>query len=128
MMNFRKVGWDEEESLAVEQENSKKSSFKLSKKERADLVKERSKELNPLKKKRENLEKKILKSEKDLEEKSNEVISLSSGGEGKKISQLSKEINELEGFIEVSYEEFFELETKIDECEKRFNNLLNREG
>jgi len=58
----------------------------------------------------------------------NEIISLSTGGEGKKISQLSKEISDLESLIESSYEEFFDIEAKIDECEKRFESQLNKDG
>ncbi len=125
---LEKIGWDEEDSSHVNSEKTKKNDWKLSKKERAELIKERSKELNPLKKKREQLEKEIHENEKGLEAKNSEIISLSTGGEGKKISQLSKEINDLESLIENSYEEFFDLEAKIDECEKRFESQLNKGG
>ena len=125
---LEKIGWDEEDSSHVNNEKAKKNDWKLSKKERAELIKEKSKELNPLKKKREQLEKEIHENEKGLEAKNSEIILLSRGGEGKKISQLSKEINDLESLIENSYEEFFDLEAKIDECEKRFESQLNKGG
>ncbi len=125
---LEKIGWDEEDNSHLNSDKNKKNSWKLSKKERAELIKKRSKELNPLKKKREQLEKEIHENEKSLELKNNEIISMSASGEGKKISHLSKEINDLETRIEASYEEFFDLETKIDECEKRFEFQLSKDG
>ena len=125
---LEKIGWDEEDGSQFSSEKPKKTNWKLSKKERAEIIKERSKELNPLKKKREQLERDIHENEKGLEAKNSEIISLSAGGEGKKISQLSREISDLESLIEISYEEFFDLEAKIDECEKRFESQLNKDG
>ena len=49
---LEKIGWMKRMVLNLVPKKPKKTNWKLSKKERAEIIKERSKELNPLKKKK----------------------------------------------------------------------------
>jgi ATP-binding cassette subfamily F protein 3 len=125
---LEKIGWEEEHGNGSNLENNKKSSWKNLKKLRAEIVKERSKILGPLKKESEKIEEEICNFEELLEEKNSEIIALSSGGEGKKISFLSKEVKELEIKVEQSFSRLEELSELIEKYTYEFENQLDEIG
>jgi ATP-binding cassette subfamily F protein 3 len=125
---LEKIGWEEERANGSNLDNNKKSSWKNLKKLRAEIIKERSKILGPLKKESEKIEEEICNLEELLEEKNSEIIALSSGGEGKRISFLSKEVNELETKVEESFSRLEELSELIEKYTHEFEGQLDEIG
>ena len=109
-------------------ENNKKSSWKNNKKLRAEIIKERSRILGPLKKESEKVEEDICAFETLLSKKNEEIISLSSGGEGQKISLLSKEVKMLENKVDNLFLRLEELTELIENRQKDFEAQLKEIG
>lgn len=120
---LNKIGWEEEEH------NKPKVVAKLSKKEiqkqRALIIKERSKILSPLKKKVEEAEKTITESEEILEAKNAELIKASEESNGELITTLSQEVSQLEATIEEAFIELELAQADLDQQNSTFEKRLN---
>lgn len=113
---LEKIGWDEE---IIDTPKPPKATPNTNKKEtkqqRAALVQERSKLLNPLRKEMEHCENTIMKLEEKLKSSHELLITYSNQGESGKLLELSRQVAE----DEKSIEELFErLETASDEIER----------
>ncbi|MEE2743281.1 MAG: ATP-binding cassette domain-containing protein, partial [Bdellovibrionota bacterium] len=125
---LEKIGWEDENNFGAVSENNRKSSWKNNKKLRAEIIKERSKVLGPLKKESEKVEEDICAFEALLSKKNEEIISLSSGGEGQKISLLSKEVKMLENKVDNLFLRLEELTELIENRQKDFEAQLKEIG
>ena len=120
---LEKIGWDEEitdapKPVKVTQNVNKKES----KQQRAELVQERSKLLNPLKKEADYCENTIIKLEEKLKTSHKLLIECSNKGDSSKLMELSKEvasdekmIEELFERLEISHDEITRIELEYEE-------------
>jgi len=113
---LEKIGWDEEISDApkpvkVTQNTNKKEQ----KQQRAELIQERSRLLNPLKKEIDHCENTIMKLEDKVKVSHEQLIVYSNQGESGKLMELSKQIAADEKMIEELFER---LEVASDEFER----------
>ncbi|MDH4467003.1 MAG: ATP-binding cassette domain-containing protein [Bacteriovoracaceae bacterium] len=111
-----KVGWSEE--INDETETSESQPL-LSRKEmahrKAQLVKERSRLLNPLKMKCEKLEKEIITLEALIEENNHKIIDFASSGKKEAIAELSIQSKKAKDSVEKLFQE---LEVAMNEMQK----------
>jgi len=102
---LEKIGWDEEiadapKPVKVTQNSNKKEQ----KQQRAELIQERSRLLNPLKKEIDHCENTIMKLEDKLKESHALLIAYSEQGENGKLQEVSKKIGADEKMIEELFE------------------------
>lgn len=123
---LEKIGWDEDETPKQKQVN--KSSYAENKKLRAEIIQERSRELSPLKKKMEKLEKTIIELEAEEKGLEDRMINLAASGDSAEIQKVSQRLGTVKKEIEISFEELTEITLQYDEkfadFEKRLE-LLN---
>jgi len=113
---LEKIGWEDEDlesSKPIKEKSKSTLSRKEIKKLRSDIIKERGKFVNPLKKELEYSENRIIKLEDRVEEDNKKLIEASNSGDMGEIQTLSKsissdneEIEELFERLEVAQEEF----------------------
>jgi ATP-binding cassette subfamily F protein 3 len=122
---LRKIGWEDE--TGEQADNSVKIADRPNRNElkrlRSELIIERGRELNPLKKKMEVLEKEIIQLENEQTELENNLISLSSAGESKKIQEHSQRLGTVKKRIDEAFEELSDVTLKHDEI---FNNYESK--
>ena len=131
---LRRVGWEEEgegpsghHQLGYElkpQKQNHKLSRKEYKKLRSQLVKDRSDTLKPLKKKVEEVEAKILDLETKKEDLSKKLIQISQKGGSSEAAGISQELGEIEGELEIFYEDFERFSTELVDTEEDFDVQL----
>lgn len=120
---LEKIGWEDEiEDKA--QGNKEKLSYKEIKQRRAELVSERSKILNPLKKEIERCEGLITRHEERLKSIDEEMIAASEKSDSHSIQKLVIEKNLLDKEIEEAFEKLSEISPQADEIEKKYQDLL----
>ena len=119
-----KIGWDEEKDSAPPQKEIEKPNRQELKRLRSEIILERSRELSPLKKKMEELEKKIVAWESEQSELEALMISLAMSGDSKKIQETSQKLGSLKKQIDESFERLTELTLKHDELFARFEERL----
>lgn len=102
---LEKIGWDEEITDAPKPAKTAQSlNKKEQKQQRAELIQERSRLLNPLKKEIDHCESTIMKLEDKLKEAHTLLIAYSEQGESYKLQELSKAISADEKTIEELFE------------------------
>lgn len=118
-----KIGWDEEITEAPKPTKQvQQGSKKEQKQQRAELIQERSRLLNPLKKEIEHCENTIMKLEDKVKSAHEQLIVYSNEGESGKLMDLSKQvaadektIEELFERLEIATDEFDRITKEIDE-------------
>jgi ATP-binding cassette subfamily F protein 3 len=129
-MDFlNRIGWESERSNQPgqsQQVREKKGNInkKDLRKQRADILSRKSKELKPVEEKMAGVENDIEENESTLEDLNKKMIELSSSGGGEKISELSKEIHEIRNSIDLLYTELEELTDRQEDLEKKFSGEL----
>lgn len=118
-----KIGFGEEESVVTV---SEKISLKEMKRLRAELVAVRSKELGPVKKEMDELEKRVIKAEADLKICEKDLCDPKISNDSKKIQELSKKSHELSLIIESSFERLLELSSMFDERNAYYEQELKK--
>ncbi len=120
---LEKIGWEDEiEDKA--QGNKEKLSYREIKQRRAELVSERSKILNPLKKEIERCEGLITRHEERLKSIDEEMIAASEKSDSHSIQKLVIEKNLLDKEIEEAFEKLSEISPQAEEIEKKYQDLL----
>ena len=120
---LEKIGWEDEiEDKA--QGTKEKLSYKEIKQRRAELVSERAKLLNPLKKEIERCEGLITRHEERLKSIDEEMIAASEKSDSHSIQKLVLEKNLLDKEIEEAFEKLSDASPQADEIEKKYQDLL----
>ena len=127
---LEKVGWSAEAVMTRHEdppvrEQQKEESRELTKKElrrlRAEFVKRTSREVTPLRRRAEKLEKTIMEAEDELASYNQAIIDASPLKDGKKISQLLKKISRTQNKIEELFEELEKVTEKADQRSSAIN-------
>ncbi len=122
---LEKIGWDEEIADAPKPvKPSSNTNKKENKQQRAVLVQERSKLLNPLKKEAEHCENTIMKLEEKLKSAHELLNTYSQQGETSKLMELSKEVGNDEKMIEELFERLEIAHDEIARIEKEYEEKL----
>jgi len=111
---LRKIGWEEEEGNNTSQVKVEKPNRNESKRLRSEIIIERGRELNPLKKKMEYLEKEIMRLEEEQEKLEASMIELSTSGDSKKIQKNSQQLGSVKKRIDEAFEELTDITLKHD--------------
>ncbi len=129
-----RVGWEEEgtkkkkaivaPAASTPATPAKPVDKKEFKKQRADLINERSRDLSPLKKEIEVLENTICKNEKELEQLNQELLTASQSNNIDQYVTLSKRAKDLQQNIEDDFKKLETLTLKHDEKAKKYEALL----
>ncbi len=124
------VGWESEEDEGKAdtetrghgdaEKEQKKESKKGTRKERARLLQEKSKELSPFREKAQKLEKVIEEMETKIEQVNEKLIDASTSGDGEVIGALSKELSDLKTDLEDRYEELFKTTEELEQLEEKW--------
>jgi ATP-binding cassette subfamily F protein 3 len=124
---LEQVGWADEAERpstnlsmggAAAPAEKKTLSKKELRKQRAALVALSSQEVTPLKQRSEALEKEIMDLETVVEDLDQEMIAVSSAGEGKKLGELSKKSQAAKARIDHLFEELEKVSAELDEKSK----------
>ncbi len=120
---LKKIGWEEEESDEPVQVKDRPDRNEM-KRLRTDAIIERGRELNPLKKKMESLEKDIIKFEEEQKMLEEKIIEIASSGDSKKIQETSQRLGVVKKKVEVSFDELTEITNQHDEIFQRYEKRL----
>ena len=120
---LRKIGWDEEEGEEDEKPKDKPNRADI-KRLRSEMIIERSREISPLKKRMEILEKDIMKFEEEQIKLEAEIIDLAAGGDSKKIQSTSQRLGQVKRKIDTSFEELTEVTMKHDDLFAKYEVKL----
>ena len=120
---LEKVGWEEEA-----QDKKKEEKPTLTKKEihakRSEIIKERSKLCNPLKKNIEKFETKIIELEEKLEAVNNDLLKATEESNNDLILEASRSIGEIEAKIQNAFEQLEENENELVKHNEFFDAQL----
>lgn len=120
------VGWDEE--VTSERKDRKKklkgSSSRDQKREKAELLQERSRVTNPLREKVQVMEKKIEELEKVIASSNSSMAHLSAGGDASQIKRVSQELASSKKELETALQEWEAASRQLEEAEKSFADRL----
>jgi ATP-binding cassette, subfamily F, member 3 len=124
---LEKIGWEGETEF-VDKKKEKRKGPTLSRKEykklRQEIIQERSKICNPLKKKIEELENIILEREEEMEILNNKLVEASQAGEGAVITDLSQQIGKIQISLVDVYEELDLFSNKLEKLTTNFDTKL----
>ncbi len=116
-------GWEEGD---VQPSRSKSTlSSKEKKQRRAEVIKNRSQALRPLKKEIEKLEKKITNLELEIERDNDALIQASSEGDNQKSAKLSQELGQKRKLVDTLFEQLEHSSCEHDEKHALFENELS---
>lgn len=101
---LKKIGWEEEEEVVQEKVKDRPSRQEV-KRLRSEVIIDRGRELNPLKKKMESLEKEIMRLEEEQLSLEAEVIKLAERSDSKKIQETSQRLGSIRKRIDDLFEE-----------------------
>ncbi len=118
-----KIGWEEDQEVEVEKTKEKPNRQEY-KRLRSDLIIERGRELNPLKKKMESLEKEIVKLESEQEKLESDMIQLAEKGDSKKIQESSQRLGIVKNSIDDLFEQLTDISLKHDDLYAHFELRL----
>lgn len=126
---LEKIGWEEEESgrevqVAKKETNEPSQNKKELKKQRALVITQRGKILNPLKKKIEECEASIIELEESQKRQNDELIMASSGSDTGLIIELSKNIAQISTQIDALFESLEEMQSEYDGLSLEFEREL----
>ncbi|MCJ8275414.1 MAG: hypothetical protein MJK18_01125, partial [Bdellovibrionales bacterium] len=117
---LEKEGWGEVE---VKSEKKSKGDRKENKRKRAEIIQQRSKKLNPIKKRIETLEAEIMEKEESLEQNNKELETQTLDSD--KTKDLFKVIGQTQIQIATLYEEMDQLINDMDKINEESDSLLN---
>jgi ATP-binding cassette, subfamily F, member 3 len=120
-----KVGWEDEIESGVPDKIKDRPSRQEIKRLRAELIVERGRELNPLKKKIETLEKRIITHEQEQQKLETDMISWSTQGESKKIQDASQRLGVVKKIIDEDFEMLSQISSEHDEIFNRYELKLS---
>lgn len=122
---LEKIGWEDDISDTPKpQKTASASNKKENKQQRAALVQERSKLLNPLKKEVEHCENTIMKLEEKLKTSHELLSAYSNQGETSKLLELSKEVGQDENSIEELFERLEVAHDEITRIEQEYEEKI----
>ena len=121
---LRKIGWEEEDGNTNAPVKVEKTNRNDAKRLRSEIIIERGRELNPLKKKMEHLEKEIMKLEDEQEKLEASMIELSTSGDSKKIQKNSQQLGSVKKRIDEAFEELTDITLKHDGIFSSFEEKL----
>jgi ATP-binding cassette subfamily F protein 3 len=121
---LKKIGWEDEEAPAGSVKQMDKQSRQEMKRLRSEAIIERGRELNPLKKKMEVLEKEIVKLEEEQKLLEAKIIDIASSGDSKKIQETSQRLGVVKKRVEDAFEELTEITMNHDEIFQRYEVKL----
>ena len=130
---LNRVGWQDEEAVIpsntqIQATQSKTTNRKEMRRLRAEIIADRSKVLNPLQQRIEEIEETIIRFEEQLKQDNLALMRAVRTGEGKSVSSLSMSIHQIKKTIESLFEELEGLTTtyhaKSVDFEEKLNNLL----
>jgi len=116
---LKKYGWEEE---SAKPKVIQKIDYK---KVRAELVLERSRILNPLKKRATDLEQRIHQNEITLKKYEEEILTLAPGPT---IGEFQKKISQIKSIIESDFEDFAKITMEIESIHHEFDSKINKIG
>jgi len=119
-----KKGWHNEDALVSNDKNrepNKKTSRKPDKKQRAQMVQQRSKEIKPIKQKIAKIENQIVDKETELDVLNQNMQTASEAGDGHQISKLGQQIHDAQNMIEKLFDQLEQETESLEKAEKRFN-------
>ncbi len=120
---LKKIGWEEEEEVIQEKPKERPSRQEV-KRLRSEIIIERGRELNPLKKKMESLEKEIMKLEDEQTRLEAEVISLAERGDSKKIQETSQRLGVIRKKVDELFEELSQVTIEHDGLFNKYEDKL----
>jgi ATP-binding cassette subfamily F protein 3 len=120
---LKKIGWEEEEEAVLEKSKERPSRQEV-KRLRSEIIIERGRELNPLKKKMESLEKEIMKLEDEQTRLEAEVISLAERGDSKKIQETSQRLGVIRKKVDELFEELSQVTIEHDGLFNKYEEKL----
>lgn len=112
---LNKIGWEDEENNSAPVKQAEKPNRAEMKRLRSEMIIERGRELNPLKKKMESLEKEVMKLEEEQGKLEAGMIDLASSGDSKKIQETSQRLGTVKKRIDEAFEELTDVTMKHDE-------------
>jgi ATP-binding cassette subfamily F protein 3 len=122
---LREIGWDNETDDRAEPESLKPVvSKKDTRKWRADIVAQKSKELKPIENQMNKLEDEITSLESESAEVSHSFEQATMTGDAAKIRELGQRMSELDKQIESLYERLSVLSDEYDEKKKYYDEML----
>ncbi len=124
---LEKGGWDDQDtSLSNSKEERKpaEGNKKLQRKQRSEIIMERSKSLGPLKKQMDTIEAEIVELEEQIEKDNQTLIEAAEGMTGEKIAQLSKDIKMNQQRVDSLFDQLAELTEQHDVLAEEFNERL----
>lgn len=119
-----KIGWEDEEAPAPQAKLQDKPNRQELKRLRSEMIIERGRELNPLKKKMESLEKEVMKLEEEQQKLEASLIDLAGAGDSKKIQESSQRLGTVKKRIDEAFEELTEITMKHDEIFSHYEGKL----
>jgi ATP-binding cassette subfamily F protein 3 len=123
-------GWNDDEKtclkdgMQTEQKNSDKLTKKEIRRRRSEIITQRSKLLNPMENRIAEIENAIDAKEKEVEAFNHAMMDASLDNNGKKIGELSKNINQCETAIEKYFQELELLSETYEEKKEKFDKQL----
>lgn len=121
---LQKIGWEEEEGEKIITKTSEKPNRQELKRLRSEMIIERGRELSPLKKKIEMLEKRIVDLEGEQQKLEAFLIDPSAANDTKKIQESSLRLGQVNKQIEQDFEELTVVSLKHDEIFEKFEAKL----
>ena len=122
---LEKIGWDEESTEAPKPAKiAQNSNKKEQKQQRAEIIQERSRLLNPLKKEIDHCENTIMKLEEKLKISHEKLIEYSNQGDSGKLQELSKSVSADEKEIENLFERLEVASNDFDRITKETDEKL----
>jgi len=119
---LEKKGWTDEVSWVSntkdQAHSEKKQVRKLSKKQRAELVQQRSREITPIKKKIATIEDQIIQKETELKQHNANMQVASEAGDSQKIVQLGKDIHAVQSAIDQLFDQLEEATMRLEKAEE----------
>ncbi|MFA5584834.1 MAG: ABC-F family ATP-binding cassette domain-containing protein [Bacteriovoracaceae bacterium] len=119
---LEKIGWEEEEVKEVKVKD--KPNRQEIKRLRSEMIVARGRELNPFKKRIEQLETQIMKNEESIGNLENEMIELAQKSESKKIQEHAQKVFSLKKDVDLFMDELVELTTKHDDIYNDYERRL----
>jgi len=125
---LEKIGWEEEESSDTESKKATPKQSGLSKKElkkrRSDLITQRGKEINPLKKEIQGYEMRIMELEEAVEANNKLLVKASQSGDIGEIQRLSKSVSEESHEVETLFEKLVSQQERLDALIQKYEEQL----
>lgn len=122
-----KVGWQEdigtESSAPVNPLNKKEL-----RKQRADILAEKNKEMKPLEDKVKNLEKQLEETEIKIDALNEKLIEASNAGDAEEIGKCSKALDDAKDFSEAGLDELMTLSEELEKRAKYYEDKLSKLG